>query len=566
MIAAFAYLTYTATRNRLVQQVKRLRNPRYAIALLLGLGYFWMVFFNSSARDSRNAGPSIAPTFGAIVPILLLLYVAYLWIVGTDKAALAFSEAEVAMLFSAPVSRRGLIVYKLVRAQVGVLTTSVLWMVLFHRSGESGPERIIASWAFLSTLSLHRLGVALLRASQSEHGAKGFRRTMLATVLFLVTALVVGKGLYDGRVVFSTVMDLDDAQHALSVVFGNPPLSWVLYPFRVVVAPMFATNGATWMRAIPPALGLLALHFWWVLRSDSAFEEAAAEASTAQAKRIDALRTRGASGVTISARSARRTIALKPTGVPAMALFWKNALWLVRTGQVRGLVSLPIVAFIAVLAFAGRSAGAEAVIMSMCLTVSVMILVFGPMTMRNDLRGELRRLPMLKTLPLRGRDIIFAEVASSATPTAVIQLLLVSAGLLAMSFVAKAPLAVDIRLGVLFAAPLFLLGLNFANFTIHNGLALLFPGWVRLGEQGGGGVEAMGQMMLTSLITLFVLALLFIVPALLAAFVYFWLQLPLAIGITTIGIVAGVALTVEGYLLAAALGGSLDRLEPAHVG
>jgi hypothetical protein len=77
---------------------------------------------------------------------------------------------------------------------------------------------------------------------------------------------------------------------------------------------------------------------------------------------------------------------------------------------------------------------------------------------------------------LPGRDIILAEVASSATPTAVMQLLLVAVGLLAMSYVDRSPLTADLRVAVLLAAPLFLLGLNFANFTIHNGLALLF--WV----------------------------------------------------------------------------------------
>jgi hypothetical protein len=146
------------------------------------------------------------------------------------------------------------------------------------------------------------------------------------------------------------------------------------------------------------------------------------------------------------------------------------------------------------------------------------------------------------------------------------QLLLVGVGLLSMSFVARRPLPADVRLGVFIAAPLFLLGLNFANFTIHNGLALLFPGWVRLGEHGGTGVEAMGQMMLTSFITLFMLAVLLIVPALAAGVVYVGLHLPLAAGIVAMGIVAGIALVIEGYLLAAALGGSLDRLEPSQVG
>ena len=566
MIAAFAYLTLTSTRNRLIQQVKRVRNPRYAIALLLGLGYFWMVFFNSSARASRNSGPSISPAFFEIIPIFLLGFVAYLWVVGTDKAALAFTEAEVAMLFTAPVSRRGLIAYKLVRAQIAVLTTSVLWLLLFRRSGESGLERVIASWAFLSTFSLHRLGVALIRASHQEHGAKGVRRTWVAIVIFVGTVLFVAKGVFDGRAVLSNVVDFSDLEHALGVVFGTPPLSYVLYPFRIAVAPMFAANGAEWARAIGPALVLLAVHFVWVLRTDSAFEEAAAEASTAQAKRLETLRTRGVTNRSFSAKAARRTIALAPTGHPAVAIFWKNVLWLVRTGQVRGIVGVPLVALVAVLAFAGRSETAEVAIMVMCLTVSAMIFVFGPLTMRNDLRGELRRLPMIKTLPLQGRDIIFAEVASSATPTAAMQFMLVGVGLLAMSFIARRPLAADIRVGIIIAAPLLLLGVNFANFTVHNGLALLFPGWVRLGELGGGGVEAMGQMMLTSFITLFMLAVLLILPALAAGVVYVTLHLPLAAGIVAMGVVGGIALVVEGYLLAGALGGSLDRLEPSQVG
>jgi hypothetical protein len=111
----------------------------------------------------------------------------------------------------------------------------------------------------------------------------------------------------------------------------------------------------------------------------------------------------------------------------------------------------------------------------------------------------------------------------------------------------------------------FLVGLNFANVTIHNALALLFPGWVRLGEAGAAGVEAMGQAMLTSIITLFMLAVLLIVPTLIAGILFVVLNWPAPGAIAVTGIVAGVALTVEGYLLAGALGGSLDRLEPAQV-
>ena len=565
MIAAFAYLTITSARNKLVSRIKRLRNPRYAIALMLGLAYFWMVFFNRSAREGRDGALPVGPALGTVLPVFILLYVAYTWIVGTDRSALAFSEAEVSMLFSAPVSRRGLITYKLVRAQVGVLTTSVIWLLLFHPKG-SGWERVISSWAFLSIFSMHRLGAALVRAASAEHGTKGLRRSLPAIVLFAVALVIVANGLFAARAELTAELDFQHFQTALTETFATPPMSWVLYPFRIAVAPMFATSSAEWARAMPGALALLALHFWWVLRSDTAFEEAAAEASSALARRMASLRTPGVSHLAINAKSSRRTLPLRPTGAPAVAIVWKNLLWLVRTGQVRGLVALPLCALVCVLAFAGRSDSAEVVIVVMCSVVTFMILIFGPMTMRNDLRGELRRLPMIKSLPLSGRHIMLAEVVSSASPTAAMQFLLAATGLLAMSFVATPMLAAPVRIGAVIGAPVFLLGLNLANFTVHNGIALLFPGWVRLGETGAAGVEMMGQMMLTSIITLFMLAVLLIVPALVAAVVYVALHWPPSAAIAGSGIVGGLVLGAEAWLMMGALGGSLDRLEPAQVG
>ena len=562
MTGAFAYLILTSARNKLLSQIKRVRNPRYAIALALGLGYFWMVFFQRAPRADSQSSPLTPETFGTLLPIGVLAYVAFLWISGADRTALAFSEAEVSMLFPAPVSRRGLVVYKLVRAQAAVLTTSILWLILF-RSAATG---LLASWVFLTTFSLHRLGVALVRASQAEHGSKGVRKNWLPITVFGAAAAVVVFALVSARTRFMAAAEPGEIGHTLITECAKAPLSWVLYPFRIAIAPMFAHSAETWVAAIPPALVLLALHIVWVLRSDTAFEEAAAEASAVQAKRIQDLRTRGATGGIVNPKSARRTIRLAPSGAPEIALIWKNYLWLMRSGQIRGLLGLPAIALVCSLAFAGRSAAAEILVVVMCSVVAVMILVFGPMTMRNDLRGELRHLPMLKTMPLKGREIMLAEVVSSASPTAVMQLLLVVVGLLALSFIPKDTIPIDIRIGLLIAAPVLLLGLNFANFTVHNGMALLFPAWVRLGESGGAGVEAMGQMMLTSIVTLGLLAILLILPAMAGGAVYFVMQWPPLFAVAGAGIVAGVALGLEGYLLIGALGGALDRLEPMQIG
>lgn len=564
MTRAFAYLFLVSAANQLRSKVRQLRNPRYALALLLGLAYFWVVFFNPSAREGRQPSPVASGTFAALFPVGILAWVAWVWIFGADRAALAFSESEVSMLFTAPVSRRSLIVYKLVRAQGAVLTTSILWLILFHGPG-AGLARMISSWLFLTIFSLHRLGVALLRASRTEHGLHGLRRSWLPITLFGAAAAVVVVELLGAKPRFVAAADPANLATLVIAEFSKPPLNWVLYPFRVAVAPMFATSTSLWLSAIAPAVVLLALHLIWVLRSDTAFEEAAAEASAAKAARRQVLLTRRATGGVVNPKSARRTIGLAPLGAPGVALVWKNVLWLIRTGQARALLGLPAVAAACALVFAGRSTTAEVLVVALCSVMGVVTIVFGPVTMRNDLRSELRRLPMLKTMPLTSREIVVAEIASSALPTALMQFLLTTAGLIALSFVPNQPLSLAIRLGVLFASPVLLAGLSFANFTIHNGIALLFPAWVRLGAAGEAGVEAMGQVMLTLIVTLFLLAILLVVPALSAAAVWFVMRWPPLFATAGAGMAAGVVCALEGYVLSGALGAALDRLEPMHV-
>lgn len=565
MIAAFAYLIYTSSRNRLASQLARIRNPRYAIALLLGLGYFWLVFFNPAARSSRNAvSPMGSETLAALVPVLVMLYVGYMWIFGADKSALAFTQAEVSMLFPAPVTRRGLIAYKLARAQSAILATSIIWLVVFRGTGMHA-DRAVGYWLFLSILSLHRLGVALIRSSQGEHGARGIRRNWFPAMVFAAVAGVVIHELFGLR---EQIMDAEDTAalaRMVTTAFATPPLSNVLYPFRVAVGPMFAQAGAMWSH-VSPALGLLVLHVWWVLRTETAFEEAAAEASLAQAKRLEGLRTRGISGAVLPPGAARRTIGLRSTGAPAVAIVWKNVLWLMRAGQLRTFIGLPAIACVAALVFAGRSEQAEFVIMAFSGAMAVMSLALAPLAIRNDLRGELRRLPQLKTMPLRGSQIMLAEVASSALPAAAMQFLLLVAALISAGFMAENSVPLPIRAGVLIGAPALLAGLNLANFTIHNGIALLFPAWVRLGETGVAGIEVMGQTMLTLLVTSIALLVLCIGPAAGAAAVWYVARdyLPVAIGAGAM--VAGLVLTFEAFLVVGALGGSLDRLEPSQVG
>jgi hypothetical protein len=61
--------------------------------------------------------------------------------------------------------------------------------------------------------------------------------------------------------------------------------------------------------------------------------------------------------------------------------------------------------------------------------------------------------------------------------------------------------------------------LNAISLTVANGAALLFPGWVRLGDGRAAGIEAMGQNVLAIFVSLVVTLVAMLVPIAVATMV-----------------------------------------------
>ena len=560
MTKALAYLMLVSLRNQGLGQLRRIRKPRYALAFLLGVGYFALLGINHSPQAGAQPQVTDSATVAALLPIVLLVVTLYMWVFGTDGSALAFSQAEVSFLFPAPVSRRALVVYKIVRQQAATLATSVLWIVVIHH-GSGGIRRAASYWLLLSTISLHRLGVALMRSSQAQSGLMALRRNWLAWLVFAaIVATVAGATFQNRATLFHGSWTAITGSLVAMVTHG--PVRAALYPFHAVMNPIFTRTTSAWAATLAPALVVFAIHLVWVLYTERSFEEAAAASSARLATRLAALRELGTRSTPISAKSARRTLRLSPTGAPALALVWKNTLYLIRSNEARSMIGLPLACAVAAVAFAGRSAVAELVVMITCFTTTIFIVVFGPMAIRNDLRGDLARIPMLKTIPVPGRQILLAEVASSALPLAGMQVLLVLVGVLAVRWGPEQHLPRALFVGTLIVAPILLPALSFAHFTVHNGLALLFPAWVKTGEAGAAGFEAMGLRMLSIVIGLLLLALLLAAPALCAAVLYFLFRGSVLTAVLACGLSAAALLAVESFALISMLGGSLERLEP----
>ena len=175
MIGAFIFLLSRSFVNRTKARLKRLKQPKYLIGAIFGLIYFYAYFLRFLFGPSRPSGKMLEganTVIGGIGAVILLVLVVGAWIFPHARAALIFSEAEIAFLFPAPVSRRTLVHYKLLKSQLAILFTVLLLTLLTGRifSSSQAWMRVLGWWVILSTLNLHFLGASFARTMLLERG------------------------------------------------------------------------------------------------------------------------------------------------------------------------------------------------------------------------------------------------------------------------------------------------------------------------------------------------------------------------------------------------------------
>ena len=570
MIRIFGYLAWRSAHNRVSRQLRHLRSPRYVAALLLGLAYLWFVVI--AQRPAPAAGELADPRWLELVGALALLgAVAWGWIFGVERRVLAFSPAEVTFLFSGPVSRRGLIQFKLLRSQLLILFNALLWtLILSHeRFGVSPWLRVISIWVLLTTLSFHRLGASFVRTSLAEHGRLGLRHRVVSLVVLGVVLIALTWSIADALPHLAGA----DARtplgflSALGEAAAQPLPTALTYPFRVMIRPLTAHSVSAWLNALWPALILLVLHYVWVVRSDTAFEEAAAELSLQRAQALSERRA-GRPAARAAGRVTPPLFRLAPQGWPAGAILWKNLVAVTRTQRVRNVALALAIGAVIVTALSFEPEGKLAEIAGwFAVTWAGAMTVIGPQWVRNDLRSDLLKLDMLRSYPLRGWSVVIAEVGASALVLTLIQLSLLVIGYLAFLGNQSMVPALDERTVLLFAAFVFLPGINLLGMIIQNGAALLYPAWVHLGSGRPAGVEALGQNMLMMVVFVALLAVTLLLPVAIGGGAFLllhraingWAALPATV------LVLG-TMAFEAALLVDWLGRLFERTDPATAG
>lgn len=503
MIAALLYLQYWSTRNRLTMRFQRLRQPKYLVGAIVGVLYFYFYFIRQFAfRGRANFSPSpenvaLYEMIGALIVAVMMLLA---WIFPRDRAALAFSEAEVAFLFPAPVTRRGLIHFKLLRSEIAIFFGAIFFTLISRRFGGGNAWIHAVSWfLILSTLNLHYLGSSFTRTILLDRGITNWTRRIIVLVLVLVVAGVVVAWAHNS--IPSTTVDqldsLSKVQAYALAVLSSGPLPYLLAPFRWLVMPYFAPDAMTLLTIVWPALGLVALHYFWVTASDVAFEEGSLDASRKLAERTAAIRAGNWRSAGKKHKALRAPFALSPTGFAPVALLWKN---LISAGQgfsARMWIVLLAAAVFGAVAIQRGSPGSPVVasIGIIALFLLAYSLFLGPQILRHDFRQDLLVADTLKVFPLPGWQIALGELLAPAAILTAVQWCLL------ILFTAFLPtqwhdFPKSRLLAAACGAAVMLPVLNLVLLLIPNAAVLLFPAWFQLGKTGPQGIEATGQRLI----------------------------------------------------------------------
>jgi hypothetical protein len=535
MTLALVYLQAMVIRNAVAQRVRRLRQPRYLIATLLGLAYFYFLFFRQlSPRDAGPGAPPGPANIGLLVglsvaAVIMTGRIVYSWIFSANRAALSFTEAEVAFLFQAPVPRRVLVHYKLLKSQIRILFSALLFALVSHRVGFLGGNvwtHAAGWWILLSTLELHSIAASFTRERLLEVGLNPVRRRALVGGGLLLIG--VGLGWWLRRTVPApSAANLAEPMaivHYLQGVLATPPVSWLLAPCLWILRPFFAPNLAAFFRALGPALLILAAHYLWVIRSEVAFEEASLELARRRAERSEARRAGHWSERNRPARKRREPFDLPPHGLAATAFLWRALIsagpWFYPRNWL--FISAAVVSTMLWLASHPAYRTVMVVVQAATLPVGFWVLIAGPMLMRREVRLMMQRLDVVKTYPLRGWQVVLGEMLAPIALITAIEWLL-----LAVLAVAAATLTGEYGSTVLFS------GLGVVGVAllvppvvglmtgIPFAATLYFPSWMSAVGQGGGGLDVMGQRMIFAGGYLVVLAAALLPAALVAAVLYF---------------------------------------------
>ncbi|MCU1229660.1 MAG: putative transporter, permease protein [Acidobacteria bacterium] len=571
MTQAFLIVTLQMLKNRIVSNIRRLKNPRYLLSTLAGLAYFWFMFLRRTGRHGRGPGIFIGtiPMTELVVDIgslVILVLMIGAWALPEQSGGLEFSEAEIQFLFAAPISRTQILLYKFMRGLTGIVISATMMTVFGFRQAKG-----IGLLFMFGTLSAYFIMVALGRARLKQMGIGWLARLTIALAILVGISWVATmqlKGADIGGAMNGLARGRPSAvAAALDAKFHGPIVNTFLFVPRVFATAMFPPDLLHLFIACAGLVVFGFVVFQIAARLNVSFEEASIRYSKRKADKRERQQQRQR-GVTVNYRRGKPLFRLGDVGRPEVAFIWKNSLSVIRTTG-WGVVALfaPIICCSIVLSQLKMIPTGNRFLIcgSLCLILAGILALMGPMMLKNDLRLDLPRFEVLKTYPLSGETIVAGEIAAPLALLSAMQVILIAAGSIFFSF-ATVPSKFQLFSTAQFAiiAIIFVIPICAVQLLIQNAAAVYFPAWANPSKEDVKGFVVMGQRLLVLACYLVVLSIVLIPPA--AIFVptiffaeHFLSGTPIFAALTTLAPVA--VLLGEIYLAVKLLGAQFERID-----
>lgn len=565
MIGTFLTVAFLTLKNSILQRLRRLREPRYLIGGIAGAIYFWFLLFRRSA-GAHNSNPkllimktlSVSPVVADCAAVVLLLLMITAWALPADSGGLEFTETEIAFLFPAPLRRRDILLYKIVRAQPQALFSALIMTVLgWWRNG-----LFLGVWSAISVLGVYFTLVSLGRARLRLMHVGFLAR--LAGVAAIVAGLVWIAKSEVSAIHFKGLKNAPQVMNALSVPFHKPLIRTILFIPRLIASAAIPPSVAMLAISVPIVLALGVAFFFIAAGLNVSFEEASIASSQKRAARKDRARGQRA-GTFVMFRRAPAPFKLQETGPIEVAVVWKNMIALVRNSIAWVVVFAAVLAFMLGVALWSHETTAFTAIGSMLIFMSGFFPLMGPNVFSNDLRLDMPRLEVLKSYPITGERLIAAEIASPLVVISLLEMLFATSASIMMGLGEPNKFTKFIATPQFIVAVLLLtLPICAVQLVIRNAIPVLFPAWAMRSKDEPRGFVMMGQRLVTMAGNLFVLGVA-LIPAAIVFLPSIWIAFrffsgnPAFVAVATMPAVA--VLLGEVWIGIKALGAQFEKLD-----
>lgn len=567
MIGTFLTVAFLTLKNRTLQRLRMLREPRYLIGAIAGAAYFWFFLFRRSmAAHNNSSNPkvlilktlSISPVVADCAAVVLLLLMITAWALPADSGGLEFTETEIAFLFPAPLRRRDILLYKIVRAQPQALFSALIMTVLgWWRNG-----LFVGVWSAISVLGVYFTLVSLGRARLRLMHVGFLAR--LAGVAAIVAGLVWIAKRELSTIDFRTLKNAPQVMNALSVPFHKPLIRTILFIPRLIASAAIPPSFAMLAISVPIVLALGVGFFFVAAGLNVSFEEASIAASQKKANRQQRVQGQRA-GTFVMFRRAPAPFKLQETGAIEVAVVWKNMIALVRNSIAWVVVFAAVLAFMLAVALWSHETTAYTAIGSMLIFMACFFPLMGPNVFSNDLRLDMPRLEVLKSYPISGERLIAAEIASPLLVISILEMLFATSASIMMGLGQANKWTKFIATPQFIVAVLLLtIPICAVQLVIRNAIPVLFPAWAMRSKDEPRGFVMIGQRIVTLAGNLIVLAVA-LIPAAIVFLPSIWLAFkffagnPAFVAVATMPAVA--VLLTEVWLGIKALGAQFEKLD-----